>query len=139
MSLHEPSRLAVLPTCGALLTARLVWRDPATGDFLIHGVLTAIRPRVYPFVMPELGVFAEFTDGRGDISIALRIIPEGGEEPLAVANNTLHFPNPLVIVPLMVRFYQVVFPHPGMYLLQARSEGNLLMQRRFTLEPLAQG
>ena len=74
------------PTALSLIACERVIQDARTGNYSIVNTLAHVTCARFPVQLPSLFVFAELTNGRGDVPVTLRVVDvdESRDEILVV-------------------------------------------------------
>lgn len=108
--------------------------DRATGKSTLIGTFSNINSREYPAMHPSLTVFAELTDGRGEIDITVKVCRSSPDEiegnTIGEGTVTVTFPHPRAIARLLVELQNLVLPEPGEYRVMLKVKDLLLVERR---------
>jgi hypothetical protein len=135
MESEHPERVQYqAPFALSLIICDAVHRDPGPGKPTIIGCFGSIGAQHFPAMHPSFAVFAELTDGRGKVPIALRVIDADEQRPpIAEAQAEVDMSDPLAIGMLILYFNGIVFPEPGEYRVQLFTGSELLLERRLLL------
>ena len=133
----QPERIGPLsyqvPYALCLLVCDSVSTDRDTGKPTIIGCFTSVSANQFPTVHPGLTIFAELTDGRGEVPITLRLCDVDEEWTLYETAATIPMDDPLVIGRVVHKISMVQFPKPGEYRVQLFAGDDLLLERRVML------
>lgn len=123
-----------LPVVLALVVADLVYHDDISSKPFILGVRSVILGSSFPCEIPRLAVYAAVVEGRGTMTLEIRLI-DADEERTAVyeAAADVTFRDPLTEVELTFEMKDMSFPQQGDYRLQMRVDGRFLCERRLWL------
>lgn len=118
------------PEVMALIVADHIYRDDTSGKVFILGSRTWIGARSFPLEHPQLAVYVALINGRGTVDISIQVIDNDEErEPISQGEAQVTFPSPLSEVEVVFELNEVVFPEPGEYRVQLRSDGRFLRER----------
>jgi len=119
------------PVVLVLLIADRVHRDDVSGKFHINGTRHLLRASSFPYDHPLLVVYAVLTEGRGDVTVRVRLV-DVDEARMAVAEEDLvvQFPDPLREVEVAIPLQDLIFPLAGDYRLQLLVDERVLQERR---------
>lgn len=125
------------PEVLTFLLAEVVHRDPDTSKFSILGIHSIIGAYSFPVVHPNMVVFVEVTDGRGDTLLELRLIDvDDSVEPVFTLDTRVNFAdNPNQVLEAVFHESEVTFNQAGEYRLQLYGAGQLLQERRVFVLP----
>jgi hypothetical protein len=123
------------PLVLSLILCESIIQDAMTGQHSVVGTLHYVQSHGFPAMFPELCVFFELTNGRGNIPVLIRIV-DGSEERPPVFETTLvlEMKHPLVVMHGAVRIGNSVFPEPGEYRIQLHAAGDRRLERRLFLQ-----
>jgi hypothetical protein len=110
-----------------------VYVEAGTGKQAIIGCFGSIGSPIFPALHPSMMLFAELSDGRGDVPLTIRLVDVDDEKELFSAKAVIPNSDPLAVSVLAVEIRGVVFPSPGEYRFQLISRDDLLMERRLLL------
>lgn len=128
------------PSALAIGICDLIYRDRATGKRFILGCFGAINSAEFPTVHPALGVYLDLTNGRGRVSLKVRIIDCDEErEPVWTIEQDIEFEDPRMIFELDYLIGGLNFPEPGEYRVQAFANGEFLIERRLIVNKIGDG
>jgi len=123
----EPPPAEVL----SVMIADQLYQDDVSGRVSLLGIRSDIRAKALPHVHPQLVVYFVLTNGRGTVSVTLRLIDEGEErEPIQETQRQITFRDPLIEVTRAIRFNNLAFAEPGDYRVQLLVGGALVRERR---------
>ena len=107
-------------------------RSPLKHDTcgLIHSVI-ADTPGQLPVVLPVLCVYLQLTGGRGTGAVQVVATEADTGDPVfaSPAYTVTYPPDPLLVVPLMIRILNCRFPRTGLYWIEFRHSGRELMRQ----------
>lgn len=109
--------------------------DSATGKYTLFGCFENIQAPAFPTGVRSLVLFAELTDGRGQIPMTLKFVrttPDAvdGEVLYTQQLGTLDFTDPRMILRLNMTIELVPFPEPGEYRFILETQGSFVAERR---------
>ena len=123
------------PICQAMIFCDSIYRDPWTEKRTFLGVFTSYSYDRFPLVVPELAIHTVLTECAGRFAIQIRIVNMADEnEILADAVRTFECQDPLLVLNVDVRFTDVRFERPGVYLVQLLANGVPILDRRLLVE-----
>jgi hypothetical protein len=126
------------PEVLALILADQAYRDEIRGKYFILGARFWIGATGgFPYTHPRLAVYVALVNGRGATSLQVRLVDvDEEEEPIAVAESEVTFPDPLTEMEVVFSLNDLVFPGTGTYQLQLHANGQFLRERRLVIFPL---
>lgn len=84
----------------------------------LTGILSALRPAVYPHLRPRLVLFAQLCGGLGDTPVFFEIRRERDDELIrTTAERAVRFVDRITPVNVAVSLNGVRFPEPGVYVI----------------------
>jgi len=108
--------------------------DRGTGKTSLLGCFESVFSTTFPCAHPELTVFAELTDGRGQTPVTCRFartLPDNLDgETLHSASIEVPFTDPLQIFKLVLTMRMLPFPMEGEYRVILEAEGTYIIERR---------
>lgn len=107
------------PFCLALILCDAIQVDQSTGKATILGTFSSLAAKSYPSVHPQLSIFLELTDGRGETDLVLKLCRVtadsiDGEEVLRF-EGAVNFKDPRAVQRLTFGIANLVFPLAGEY------------------------
>lgn len=126
------------PRLQALLLADHVYKDQATGKFVLAGTFRQLWASQFPTHFSQrIHAFVSLTDLRGRSSIRLRYVDSAD---LAVLLETppleIECEDPLETLEFAVEIPGFPMPHPGAYTFELHADGDLLGSLRVTASPI---
>jgi hypothetical protein len=89
------------------------------GKTELYGLFNAIRPATYPHVQSRFCLFAQLTDGLGEVPFYADVIFRPRDELIWTTNvHKMHFLQRELVVQLVLNVEGCPFPEPGAYLLE---------------------
>jgi hypothetical protein len=122
-----------VPYALSLLVCDSVITEAATNKVTIVGAFSSISASNFPAMHFRMCLFAEVTDGKGDIPMTFQIVDVDEETTVFKGDGVLKVSNPLVIGRLVIQLGPLVFPAPGEYRVQLIADGEHLIERRLLL------
>jgi hypothetical protein len=108
-----------LPVAKTVFISDDVLIDPKSGKTHLLGLYDAIRPAEghdYPYQLGKLCVFAEFTDGFGELPFHAEITQLATQETvLRTKEHRVRFPHRHACMKVCFRLKECMFPAPGDY------------------------
>lgn len=114
----------IRPTARSLVVCETIRTDPADPNRVsltnLISRVRAVGTPPYPVRLPQLGVFAQLTECRGEGLVWVEVRFADTEEPVfRSTQRRLTFPNaPLVLHGVRFRLLNCPFPRPGPYAVQ---------------------
>ena len=125
------------PTPLSLIVCERVIVDAVTGQHSLIGTMPHVQASGFPVALPQMAVFAEFTNGRGPTALTLRIADVNEErEPVFAASVSIPMDDPLMVGCLVMGLANLVFPSAGEYRVQVLCGTILLTERKLMLMPM---
>ena len=122
------------PICLSMIVCDSVQPDRSTDKITILGAFEHISAESYPARHPEVTVFAELTDGRGQTPITLKVtrVQPDSLDGEVVFSGTLEatFPDPRFVARVILRMAPWDIPHEGEYRFILETEGAFVAERR---------
>jgi hypothetical protein len=141
-SCYNPKRMpdettqARKPDVLALVIADQVLRDVASNKFYIQGTYSVITAPEFPWHHPvPIVVYAAITNGQGKMPIGLRLVDVDDEHEVFTVSGEMDFPDPLVVVELVLANVGALFPAPGEYRLELQCRGEVVKVRQLRVIP----
>jgi hypothetical protein len=129
--MNDANLNAITPYPLAMVVCDWIYRDPYTGKQTLIGTFSAIGGPSFPLVHPQLAVYVSLTDGRGRMSVRLRLVDvDEVREPILEFDDDVEFTDPRMIVELAWAAGGVEFPEPGEYRLQLHANDEFILERR---------
>lgn len=130
------------PACLSIILCDHAQLDSATSKVTLFGCFENIVAAGFPANIPQMTLFAELTDGRGETPIALKIVrstPEALEGDVLFSSEvgSVNFADPRMVIRLNWTLGQAVFQQPGEYRYILETQGRFIAERR--LVALARG
>jgi hypothetical protein len=94
------------------------------------GLFTAMVCGQFPSPPRQIEVFADLTDGQGEIDLDLVVTHMETNEQLMTYSMTQEFPTPLHVVRARFRLPAFSFPAAGTYLFELHAAGEVICHRR---------
>lgn len=111
--------------------------DRATGKTSLLGSFQNIQAPEYPARHPELAIFAELTDGRGEAPITLKVCrttPDSDEgEELYSYTMDMSFRDPRDVQKLILKIAPFDIPQAGEYRFILECDGVFIIERRLVM------
>jgi hypothetical protein len=128
------------PIILSLIPCERVIQNAQSGDYSLIDILARVRSPEFPVTAPSFAIFFEFTGGRGNVSLLVRIVDADEARPpiceVRAAGSVME--GPLSTASMAITLPGVTFPAPGEYRIQVWHEGELLRERKLVfgrLEP----
>lgn len=122
------------PQVLALNVCDLLWTDPWNGKKTMLGMFSVVQARQFPAVHPTITFHAALTNGRGKVSLKLRLVDTDEVRPAMIEFEApVEFPDPRAVIDFVSSAVNVVFPEPGEYRVQLFANGELLSERRIVV------
>jgi hypothetical protein len=119
------------PEILALVIAKDVRRDEATGRYTVEDTYNHIVAPSFPWSEPALIVYLACEDSQGRVEMHLRLVDADQlRPPVFDVPIIMHFPNPASTVEGGFFATDLQFPEPGEYRLQVLRDETLLLERR---------
>jgi hypothetical protein len=124
----------ILPHAKAMVLCEDVNRHPDQGTIDLLGVRTTIEAESFPSRHRQLSVYLEMTCHEGVVPGFINAMnAQTEEEVFRGPTHSIRFPNPLVIIPVLFRMRNCLFPEPGLYWIQFYCHEMLIIEHRLTL------
>lgn len=121
----------------AMVVCDQVYEDPATHKRSLLGIFSEFTTARLPLRVRTMAVFLAITDCRGKSPFQIRLIDANEQnEPLFEAEGEIESHDARVIVEMVIRMRNIVFPAAGEYRFQFSAYGTLLMERRIFVRHL---
>jgi hypothetical protein len=119
------------PQVLALNVCDWIWTDPWSQKKTMIGMFSVVQAQQFPAVHPVLTIHAALTNGRGKVSLKVKLV-DTDEERAAIIDNEAHveFPDPRAIMDFVSTAVNIVFVEPGEYRVQLFANGEFLSERR---------
>jgi Family of unknown function (DUF6941) len=121
------------PFALSLMICDSVITDANSGKQSIIGCFGSLGAQDFPAIHANMTVFAELTDGKGQVPLTLRLIDADDTTELFKGDAVLNMEDPLEVSMLVLTLQGMVFPAPGEYRLQLTAGDSPLMERRLML------
>lgn len=126
------------PIILSLIPCERVIQNAQTGDYSLIDILAHVRSPEFPVTAPAFAIFMEFTGGRGNVTLVLRVVDADEARPpvceVRAAGPVMD--GPLTTAAMAITLPGVTFPEPGEYRIQVWHEGELLRERKIALARL---
>jgi hypothetical protein len=130
----EMFMVALLPVCLSLIVCDAVAFDSLEGKPSILGVMHVIRCGSFPALSPRFAVFAELTNGRGDVDLEFATLLSGTEsaEMILAASDRMQltFADPLDVRIAGTHVDQLLLRGPGEIVVRMSAGATVIMERR---------
>jgi len=127
-------RTGLEPTVLALVVCDSVHIDPITGKYVLLGTFTEIESPDFPFVFPKMAIYVALTDGRGRLSVTIRLVDVDEErEPLWSDTQEVDSDDPRKVTELAIEALDTPFEESGIYRLQLLISDVTIMERSIEL------
>lgn len=125
----------VLPRVPAMMICdHIEESDDEIGVYHLVGVRSSLHVPVFPALCPRLGVFVQMSGHRGEAPCSVRIRQEATDDAIYQTKSKLiSFLDPTLVVPVVYRLRNCIFPAPGLYFIEILHEKKLIGERRFQL------
>ncbi len=136
MATVDTPSIKQIPYVLSLIICDQVLTQPETGKQAILGCFGSIGAWAFPALHPTMTVFAEMTDGVGEIDLTLKIVSADSEATLFESKRSVEFQAPLAVVSTRWVVEGLVFPEQGEYRVQLLANHDFLLERRFVVVPM---
>jgi len=117
----------------ALVICDLIIDDINTRKKSLVGIFSVIRAKSFPVQHPAMTVFASLTNGNGEVPVVLRCVRIADEHEVLSVAGAVRFPDPNQVIDLVFNLNGVPFEQPGLYSFELLSDGNILLEKRFSV------
>jgi hypothetical protein len=128
------------PMAQALVICDQIIEEAGTRKKSLVGVFNSIFASTFPVQHPKMCVYTSLTNGRGRLKIELRGVrvgEQGSEDKQFLSvSGTIEFPDPNQVVEMLFNLNGVTFERPGLHTFELYCEGNLLLEKRFSVTEL---
>lgn len=114
-----------------------VLQDPASGKLHVLGAFTKVRPldATYPFLLGRMCIFAQLAGNIGSATVEAKVMDAStGNEVFGSPTYQVNFPGGTIVVTVVIRLLDCLFPRPGAYLVQLFCQGTFVDDRRLTAQ-----
>ena len=119
------------PLALALIVCDGVHSDPGSGKKTLLGLFSVVIGPKFPFVVPQICIYAAITECIGPTTINVRIVDANEErEPVVDVDGKVECEDPLAVLDLAFFFGSSSFPEAGEYRVQLFAAGVPIMERR---------
>jgi hypothetical protein len=122
------------PLCLAMILCDAVQIDQGTNKATILGAFSSVVAGAYPAIHPQLAVFVELTDARGETPLVLKLCRATADDPDGVLITSLQITynsiDPLSVGRIVVVMGNVPLPEPGEYRVVLTTEAGLAVSER---------
>ena len=127
----------VLPRVLALIVCDGIEEsDQEVGVYRLTDVRTRLDVPVFPAFRARLCVFVQMSGHRGQALCRVGIRQESTDEVIYQTKpRTISFEDPTLVVPVVFRLRNCVFPTSGLYYVEILDETKLIGERRLLLQP----
>lgn len=125
--------LACKPEGIALMICDQVITEAKTNKKTLVGVFNNVGAPQFPCRHSRMCIFVSLTGGHGQTTTEIRCVNESSEKVLFSAKGNVTFKDPNHVVEAVFELQNVVFPEPGLHSIDVLSDGQLVLQRRFTV------
>jgi hypothetical protein len=130
------------PMAQALVICDQIIEEARTQKKSLIGIFNNVYASTFPVQHPKMCVYASLTNGRGRVKIELRGVRVGDEgsddKQILSVSGTIEFPDPNQVVEMVFNLNGVPFERPGLHTFELHCEGNLLLEKRFSVAELKQ-
>ncbi|MEX0701303.1 MAG: hypothetical protein WD069_04340 [Planctomycetales bacterium] len=121
----------IVPFVLAMVVCDAVHHDRGTGKWFILGTFSVIKTVGFPAIHPPMWVYTALTDGRGKISLQLRLVDVDEEDdPLVEVNGEIPMDDPRTVREVVFPIPPIQFLAAGEYRFQLFADTEFLMERR---------
>lgn len=118
----------------AFIVCDAIYIDPSTGKRSLLGIISAFQANDFPAIVPQMVIYASFSDGRGKIPIKLKLTTVDEEsEPLFQGDIEVECNDPRTVYDMVLAVQNIKFPAAGEYRLHFYACGEFLMERRIII------
>lgn len=127
------------PVLLAALVCDMVIIDALTSKGTVVGIFDTINATTYPVQHSTLFVFCQLTNGRGRVTIRIRIVDLKDEEEKSICESTVdqEFTDIREVANVVFGVGGLRFPHPGEYRVQVFVGTDFLGERRIICNQVA--
>jgi hypothetical protein len=125
-----------LPKGKAILMCDQVIEDVSTHKKTLVGIFSVIFSEVFPCMHPHLSLFVALHNGRGKMTISLKMRRIGDVEPIFFIDGKVPFNNPTEVVELVYNLNRIPFQEPGTHAFEIYAEEQMIFESRFELTQL---
>ncbi len=120
------------PVLLAALVCDMVIVDQMTGKVTVVGIFDLISASDYPARHDSLYVYCQLTNGRGRVTVRIRIVDLDKEDEGPIHEGTVvgEFVDVRQVANVVYRVGGLTFPHPGEYRVQVFAGTEFLGERR---------
>jgi hypothetical protein len=122
-----------LPSGKAILMCDQVIEDAVTHKKTLVGTFNIIYAEDFPCIHQRLSVFASLQNGRGKMTVSLKLRRVGDEEIILQIDGNVAFDNPTQVIDLVYNIQKIPFAQAGTHAFEIYAEGNLISDSRFEL------
>ena len=125
----------VLPRVQAMVICdHIEESDEEIGVYHLAGVRSSLHVPVFPALCTRLGVFVQMSGHRGEAPCSVRIRQELTDDAIYQTRpKAISFLDPTLVVPVVFRLRNCIFPAAGLYFIEILHEKKLIGERRFLL------
>jgi hypothetical protein len=105
------------------------------GKVDLYGIFTALQPAAYPYVHAHFVVFAQLTNGLGDVPFYFEIRRDRDDELIRrSADRTIRFVDRVSIIQVVMTLDDVLFSEAGVYVVSLFCHNTWVCDTAVTLE-----
>jgi hypothetical protein len=125
----------VLPRVQAMVVCDVIEQsDQEIGVYHLTGVRSSLDVPTFPALRPRFCVFVQMSGHRGEASVSVGIRQAASDEVIFQTKpKVVSFADPTLVVPVVFRLRNCVFPNPGLYYVEILHESKLIGERRLQL------
>jgi len=126
----------VLPRVQAMVVCdQIEESDEEIGVYQLSGVRSALDVPSFPAFRPRFCVFVQMSGHRGEAHCRVGIRHSASDDVIYQTKaKTISFGDPTLVVPVVFRLRNCVFPQPGLYYVEILHELKLIGERRLQVQ-----
>lgn len=118
----------------ALLVCDQVIVDKHTNKRTLVGIFNNIQARNFPCRQPHLAVFAQLTNGSGELPVVLKCARQDADAPIVEIEHSIDFPNPMAMIEIEFFIEGLSFKEPGPHVFELIVDGVHVIETRFIVQ-----
>ncbi len=126
------------PTVLALMICETVLEDSRTRNRSLINTFSHIHALKFPCRHQKMAIYACMTDGRGEVSLGIRILHDNTRKVVIETKARARFKDPLSVLEMNFDLRGMIFPEPGRYSVELFSEHVILATRGLQLAKVEQ-
>lgn len=127
------------PVAISLVVCQKIIVDQFTQQASLIGAFLQMEAPGFPITIPEMWVYFEFTNARGNVALTIKLVDAGlTRPPIFEAHGSVGATDPLMIAHCIMSLENVTLPQRGDYRFQVWSGSSLLIERRLNVTPARQ-